>query len=114
MGYITRKGFYYEGDRHYSYVNGEFVLDREVIRPNSMMIWVDNKWKIDLEVLRLRRDMALELTDKYAISDYMFDNKEEVILFRQKLRDLPKDIDIENPIFPGIPANIGIPEDFWE
>ena len=51
--------------------------------------------------LREQRDKLLDETDHYALQD--IDLSDEMITYRQALRDLPETVNIDNPVFPTKP-----------
>lgn len=56
--------------------------------------------------LRVQRDMLLQTSDRYMISDYPMTpaKRAEWIAYRQRLRDLPSTVDPENPAWPKPPT----------
>jgi hypothetical protein len=54
-----------------------------------------------MATIRETRDGLLAETDHYALRDV--DLSDEMITYRQALRDLPATVNIDNPVFPEKP-----------
>lgn len=56
--------------------------------------------------IRIKRDMLLKESDFTQLPDAPLteEEKQEIAIYRQTLRDLPENVDIDNPIFPEKPV----------
>lgn len=84
----------------------------------NTIIWEDSRQKpawdelkaVELDVfidsIRPERNILLQESDKYMFSDYPITavKKQEFVIYRQELRDLPQTITLENPNFPLEPS----------
>ena len=69
---------------------------------------IKDTFKIRMSKLRDKRNELLAQTDKYALQDVTMD--EEVVAYRQALRDLPSIVDLGNPEFPEVPVGLDLLE----
>ncbi len=74
-----------------SEINGEWV--RFVVRDKT----ADEK----MAEIRIERDRLLAETDWTGMSDVTMSN--DMATYRQKLRDLPASVDVDNPVYPTKP-----------
>ena len=58
----------------------------------------------DMESLRIRRNQLLTESDWTQSRDVLLSNDEEWKTYRQQLRDLPKNTDPMNPVWPTKPS----------
>lgn len=81
-------------------------------KPSQYHVWEKNKWveKIDLDVemakIRAIRDQLLADTDWAILPDVNISNKEEIIEYRQKLRNITENLDPKNIVWPEKPEGI--------
>ena len=101
----------YEGDNIYKSdtcilvpkkpTNGGYIYDKQ-----------QSKWKMTREsqqnYIRIFRNPELARTDKYVLTDYPLtsEEKEEVLRYRQQLREIPNKTTPEEMIMPGCPSYI--------
>jgi hypothetical protein len=80
-------------------ISGEWILPHQAVAKTAEDL------ATELEVawanLREQRDKLLDETDWMALSDVVM--TDELKIYRQALRDLPENVDIENPVFPERP-----------
>jgi hypothetical protein len=80
-------------------ISGEWIL------PHQAVPKTEEDLATELEVawanLREQRDALLVETDHYALSDVTM--SDEMKIYRQALRDLPENVDINDPVFPEKP-----------
>jgi len=80
-------------------ISGEWILPHQAVAKTAEDL------ATELEVawanLREQRDKLLDETDHYALQD--IDLSDEMITYRQALRDLPETVNIDNPVFPTKP-----------
>jgi hypothetical protein len=81
--------------------NIQFTAEEEHQADKEEKEWLDTASIRAMVDLREQRDRLLSETDHYALQDV--DLTEEMITYRQALRDLPETVDIDNPVFPDKP-----------
>ena len=74
----------------YGFTDTSFLwVDTEIPKPNIDELWEQIKKDVFMEQIRTERNVLLNDTDKYMVSDWSFPKKDEYVVYRQSLRDLP-------------------------
>lgn len=79
--------------------------------PSQDYDW-NGKWVVNpdrrLSSIRIQRDHLLHVTDKYILEDFPIteEEKNKWKIYRQELRNFPRTVDVENPVWPISPKNI--------
>lgn len=85
-------------DKFSDYTDDENVLHTKADQEAAFLqAEADKAWA----ALRVNRDALLVETDHYALSDVVM--TDEMKIYRQALRDLPENVDINDPVFPERP-----------
>ena len=85
-------------DKFSDYTDDENVLHTKADQEAAFLqAEADKAWA----ALRVQRDALLVETDHYALSDVVM--TDEMKIYRQALRDLPENVDINDPVFPERP-----------
>jgi endonuclease/exonuclease/phosphatase family metal-dependent hydrolase len=89
--------------RHHATPNGNipFTAEEELEADREEQVWADGATERAMAELREQRNIMLSETDHYALQDV--DLSDEMITYRQALRDLPETVDINNIIYPDKP-----------
>lgn len=80
--------------------------------PSPDYDWDGTNWVVNpdrrLTLIRTQRNTLLLATDKYMIEDFSIteEEKNKWKIYRQELRNFPRTVDVENPIWPISPKNI--------
>ena len=85
--------------------DGNGVYIKEWYRPEPEPCVEELQTMLSMQAIRQKRNQLLQETDFTQIPDCPLtpEQKEAYRIYRQALRDLPENIDINNPLFPDKP-----------
>lgn len=109
--FITKEGSYYSASENIPMNPTDMLVSK---KPSDSYVWNDEQkdWILDVSVafklMREKRNQLLFDSDKYMISDFPITEQErnKWKVYRQALRDLPKNIDIYDIVWPLPPTQM--------